>query len=150
MHAGEEGQDTSLSLLPLAPDGFGVGWTTHFVPFQCSARVTWALTLPDCPTAMQSVADRHDTPVRPDSFPPGCFGVGWIAHFGPFQCSARVSDLESVRSFSPTAVQEVADEQDTPASTLPSLPVTGFGVAWIVHFVPFQCSARVFLLWSGP
>src|SRR5579863_618795 len=95
---------------------------------------------------MQALADRQDTPVSWDSFPSGRFGVGWIVHVRPFQRSTRVSDLEFVMLLSPTAVHEVADEQDTPTSSLPSIPpVGGFRVGWIVHFEPFQCSASVLL-----
>jgi len=125
----------------LVPDGLGVGWTTHFLPFQRSASVTVPFIEPELPTAVQAVADRHDTPVSSDSSPCGCCGVAWTDHFAPFQCSARVSDLESEILLSPTAVQEVADEQDTPSNSLPL--VTGFGLDCSTHLVPFQRSATV-------
>jgi hypothetical protein len=44
----------------------------------------------------------------------------------------------------PTAMQAVADVQDTPTSSPP--PRRGLGVAWMVHLLPFHPSARVFAL----
>jgi hypothetical protein len=45
--------------------GLGVGWTAQRVPFQCSASVTVTPVLVvSVPTAVQEVADEHETPDR--------------------------------------------------------------------------------------
>lgn len=40
MQAVADEQDTPVRMLAPASEGFGVDWSAHFVPFQCSARVT--------------------------------------------------------------------------------------------------------------
>ena len=45
----------------------------------------------DPPTAVQAVADAHDTPFRVLFDPPAGLGVCWIDHLEPFQRSARVT-----------------------------------------------------------
>ena len=87
MQAFADEQDTAIRMMSLVPDGFGVGWTTHFTPFQCSASVP----LRSCPTAVQALADEQDTPYRALSLEPGGFGVGWTTHFTPFQRSASIT-----------------------------------------------------------
>jgi hypothetical protein len=54
------------------PGGWGLGWTVQSVPSQCSTRGP----TPASPKAVQSVADRHDTPKK-SPWPVGV-GVGWI------------------------------------------------------------------------
>jgi hypothetical protein len=68
-------------------------------------------------------------------------GVGWTAHLVPFQRSATESS-EAAFPYHPTAVQAVADEQDTPVSRVRLAPV-GLGVGWTAQVVPFQRSASV-------
>src|SRR6202050_2786997 len=52
---------SSLTLpLPLPP-GLGVGTAAHFVPFQCSASLSWAPPLECSPTAQQFAAATHRT-----------------------------------------------------------------------------------------
>src|SRR5215470_11006079 len=118
------------------PDGLGVGWTDHEVPFQASASVPSPLP----PTAMQVPTDAHDTPDRKG--PAGGFGVGWIDHVVPFQRSASVT--ESLPKLStaelPTAVQALAEVQDTAARALRGGDA-GLGVGWSDHEEPFQRSA---------
>jgi hypothetical protein len=93
----------------------GEGVIDHFLPFQCSTSVPPA----DPPTAVQSVADTHDTPSSllerdPDALDPDALGDGTIDQTVPFQCSTSVK-----WSLSPTAVQSVADTHDTPYSPPP-------------------------------
>ncbi len=92
------------------------------------------------PTAVQAVADVHDTPARemPRTAPEGA-AVGWIVQLVPSQTSA--SALPSAKPL-PTAVQAVADVHDTPDRVL-SVPPVGFGVGWIVQLVPSHRSAKV-------
>ena len=121
--------------------GFGVLWFDHLDPFQCSANVSDlpVLTFALDPTAVQLLADVHDTPNRlPKSGP----GVGWIDHLLPFERSTTgaVSSLLSTTK-APTAVQAVAEEHDTPPSWLLKDP--GLGVGLIDHRVPFQRSANI-------
>ncbi len=58
------GQDTHLKALRLAPLGLGGDWTSHSVPFQCSAKV---IVVPELftysPVSVQEVAEEHDTPL---------------------------------------------------------------------------------------
>jgi hypothetical protein len=61
------------------------------------------------PTAVQAVAEVHDTPLRAELTLPLGLGVAWTAQDVPFHRSASVASLED-----PTAVQGVADVQDTP------------------------------------
>jgi len=66
--------------------------------------------------------------------------LGWIAHLVPSQCSGTNPPLN------PTAVQEEAEVQDTDEREV-APPAAGFGVAWRVQPVPFQCSASGTSFW---
>jgi hypothetical protein len=62
VHAEADVHDTAVnSGLPRVPLGLGVGWMAQAVPFHRSASVT----LPENPTAVQDVADVHDTARKP-------------------------------------------------------------------------------------
>src|SRR5215468_11413908 len=70
----------------------------------------------------------------------GRTGVGWMCQVRPFHRSARVSNwCPELSVSSPAAVQDEADVHDTVFKRLPADPVLGVG--WMVHFVPFHCSA---------
>ncbi len=85
---------------------------------------------------VQAVGEVHDTPLKPA---PGTLGVCWIDQAVPFHASASVELPESVV---PTAMQNVAEVQETPTSELRLAP-EGLGVFRTDHAVPFQDSASV-------
>src|ERR1039457_6066101 len=62
-------------MLPVAPEGLGVGWIFQLLPFQRSASVR--------PAAVRGVAAVHDTPLRLLPVAPEGLGVGWIFQLGP-------------------------------------------------------------------
>jgi hypothetical protein len=87
--------------------GFGVGTIDHFFPFHASASVNvWADT--DCgwpasfplllPTAVQAVAEVHDTPARVLPVVPVGLGVGTKVHVVPFHASASVRFVPALSS----------------------------------------------------
>src|SRR5215472_8485855 len=51
----------TLARVDAGPEGLGVAWMRHLVPFHCSARV---LPAPEFPTAMQSEREVQDTSFR--------------------------------------------------------------------------------------
>ena len=85
----------------------GAPWPRVAYPFQPSASVP----LEEPPTAVQAVADAHDTPFSMLFDPPAGLGVVWIDHLVPFQRSASVTVVVLVEVL-PTAVQALADVQD--------------------------------------
>jgi hypothetical protein len=56
--------DTPLSKVRVEPVGLGVVCSDQVVPFHCSATVTPALGSEPNPTAVQALAELHDTLVR--------------------------------------------------------------------------------------
>jgi hypothetical protein len=95
------------------------------------------------PTAVQAVAVGQDTPYTASSVAELVgLGMDWAVQVDPFQRSASGTRKNELLSYSPTAVQAVADEQDTACSSALEDPA-GFGVGWIAHVVPFHRSARV-------
>src|SRR6516165_1634993 len=96
------------------------------------------------PAALQALADGHDTPLIPLPAAPAGFGVAWMVHAVPFHRSASGAGALVVLlvTAAPAAVQARAEVHDTAPSSLPEAPA-GFGVAWMVHVVPFQRSASV-------
>jgi hypothetical protein len=85
--------DTPSSESDIGP--VGVGCEVQMVPFQLSACANG--TIARCavgaskyPTAVQAVADAHDTPPREASWV-GLGAVGWIVQDVPSQCSASVT-----------------------------------------------------------
>jgi hypothetical protein len=107
----------------------------HRVPFQCSAI--------SGPTAVHRLADVHDTPTSPPAPSRATFGVCWTFQLWPFQCSASGALVKV--PVPPTAVQLVADTQDTASSTELT---AGLGGSCSFQVRPFQCSATVPL--TGP
>ncbi len=86
---------------------------------------------------MQETAN-SELPVEP-------WGVGMACtrQIVPFQVSARFTPrLVALPMAAPTAVQEVADAQDTPVKVLLAAPL-GRMVCWIRQLVPFHLSAKV-------
>jgi hypothetical protein len=88
---------------------------------------------------VQALADVHDTPASRLYLWPAWFGVGWIVQLVPSQLSAKVRSLPALL-YDPTAVQALAEVQDTPDSWLFNV---GFGVDWIAQLLPSQLSAKV-------
>jgi hypothetical protein len=120
----------------------GLLWIVQRMPFQRSASGTSAPLVPADPTAVQAVAEVHDTPVRLLFWAPGGGGVAWVAHLAPSQRSARLTLTPLPPSKDPTAVQAVADGQETAERLLFWTPV-GLGVARTAQPERSQCSAKV-------
>jgi hypothetical protein len=124
VHAVADGHDTPPRTLLVAPAGLGVVWIVQLVPFQASANVAVAAApLVNDPTAVQTVADGHDTPLSWLPVAPAGFGVLWTAQLLPFQASARTW-LPLLSEKLPAAVHALADAHDTPLSWLVLAPVT--------------------------
>src|SRR6516165_7824415 len=100
--------------------GVGVVWIFQVLPSQNSASVA---RMPLFPTAMQAVADVHETAFR---LPP-LVGVVWVVQVPPSQRSTNVPPLPD-----PTAVHDVADVHETAFRPPP------LGVVWIVQVLPSQ------------
>ena len=119
MHARRETHETPTSALyaPYAGD-LGVERSAQRVPFHRSAigsvaavHPWWVqLSLSYSPTAMQSLGDVHDTPVRPGTFsPPPGFTGGSSRHPRPFHHSAT----PPIPSARPTVIHALLAVQDT-------------------------------------
>jgi len=91
---------------------------------------------------VQALAEEQDTPEN-TSVGPGGLGVVWVVQDVPFHRSARVTTSPELLRMLPTAVQALADVQDTPFRLVTVGPV------WIVQVVPFHCSASVMTLPEG-
>jgi hypothetical protein len=101
----------------------------HWLPYSDASAilVVIPLLLTCQPTDVQAVDDVHDTHRSTLSFAPLGFGVVWTVHSVPFQCSARVTVVPELFTYSPVAVHEVEDEQDTQCGEVSFDPL-GFGV----------------------
>ena len=109
-----EVHDTLLSEAWLGFCGLGVGWMDHEVPSHRSAKVRLPVPKsPANPTAVQALADVHDTPDSPLFWSPAGLGVGWMDHEVPFHRSASVTTLPALFRYFPTAVQASAAVHDT-------------------------------------
>jgi hypothetical protein len=133
----------SRELTISAPDGLGVGWTVHAVPFQPSASDSpRSMLLVNPPTAVQAPGTGHDTAESWLTAPAGP-GVATTAQEAPFHASASVRWTESLGWKEPTAMHEdppaVHETEENSADRAP----TGFGVGWIDQPPPFHTSARV-------
>jgi hypothetical protein len=96
--------------------GFGLGTIDQVVPFHDSMRVLGPpFAAVPVPTAVQALADTHDTASSKLSGP-AVFGLGTIDHAVPFQDS--ISVLYRLGAWKPTAMQALADTHDTPWSWL--------------------------------
>jgi hypothetical protein len=87
---------------------------------------------------VQALGEVHDTPLN---WAPVTLGVCWIDHVVPFHASASGALLATPVAW-PTAMQKVAEAQETPVRLLEKSP-WGLGVRWTDHAVPFHDSARV-------
>src|SRR5215470_4945085 len=67
-----------------------------------------------------------------------------MLHVVPFHRSASAGPTGSpfLSTAAPTAVQAEGPVQATPESSAPRVPA-GLGVAWMLHLLPFHCSAMV-------
>ena len=95
----------------------------------------------EVPTAVQALAERHDTANRSVLVVPTGLGVARMRHVVPFHASASDRSPLPVREL-PEAVQALAEVHDTPESPLP-VPPAALGVAWMRQEVPFHRSAKV-------
>jgi len=136
--------ETPLNSLAEAPAGLGLLWRLHVVPFQPSANGASEPAAPMivAPTAVQALADGHETPWRTLEVAPVGFGVLWMAQSAPFQPSANVTGVPVMLTKEPTEMQAVDDMHDTASSSLSVAPV-GFGVPSMAQPLPFQTSAKV-------
>jgi hypothetical protein len=118
-------------------DGLGVGWMVHRVPSHRSASVPAF----EAPTAVQVEGNGHATALRKPP-PWEGLGVGWMRQVAPSHRSARAWEDPAWLTLFPTAVHADGAVQETPKRELTTAP-RGFGVGWMRHVLPFQCSARV-------
>lgn len=156
MQAGAEGHVTPDSWLRAATAGFGVCCCDHLDPFQRSARVTGPVSLSISPTAVQTFANRHETPFNGAAHsalwhPTLPFGPR-IDQLEPFHCSviqAPDSVVLPEAEWEPTATHADLDVHETLLSVSWSShavhmqPVHRFGVLCRVQWVPFHRSASV-------
>jgi hypothetical protein len=121
-----------------------VGVWVHVLPSQTSTSVAPLFHPAPLahPTATHAVADVHVTPLRLLLVAPVGLGVGSVVQMLPFQRSTNVRRLSPASLEFPTAMQSVAEVHATLARLLVRAPL-GLGVGWIVHVMPFQCSASV-------
>jgi hypothetical protein len=131
--------DTAAREPPTA--GLGVGWMRQVTPSHRSASGPLA----DVPVAVQAEGPVQDTLARTLGAAPVGLGVGWMVQFVPFHCSARVRKVPELLMEYPAAVQAEEAGQATPSRKFG--PPTRLGVGWMVQFVPFHRSARV---WEVP
>jgi hypothetical protein len=85
VQAEDEVHATAFRKLNCAPDGLGVDWMDHVVPFHRSANVPAF----EAPTAVHAEAEEQETP---NNIPPPADGLGvaWMDHLVPSHRSARV------------------------------------------------------------
>ena len=74
-----DAHETPASEVSAAPPAFGVATIDQLVPFQCSARLFCDVDVDENPTAAQSLALAHDTPLSCVSFEPTGVGEATIA-----------------------------------------------------------------------
>jgi hypothetical protein len=78
------------------------------------------------PTAVQSLAEVHETACRLEVVAPTGLGVGWIVQTVPFHVSPSVEVVLPLVE-DPTATHDEADGHETPLRKSSS---EGLGVAW--------------------
>jgi hypothetical protein len=111
-----ERHDTPDSPAPMSPGFASAFWVDQFSPFQYSTRRIEGLLLTnESPTAVHVEGEVHDT--EASELPSGDgLGDATIVHVVPSQLLARVAFTPALSKYSPTAAQDVGDEQDTPFS----------------------------------
>src|SRR5580704_14056565 len=77
VHAADKVQETPWSGLYVGPLGLGVTWMVQAEPFHASASVTGAEPVAEAPTAVQAVADAHETWLSTLVVAPAGLGVAW-------------------------------------------------------------------------
>ena len=127
----------------------GLGTMDQVVPFHDSARVVTTTRPPPFliryePTAVQAVAEVQETLPRPLVAGPG-LGLGTMVQVVPFQDSMSVLGWPVLVMYDPTAVQLLAETQETPLRSFVSWRWdAALGLGTTVQVVPFQDSTRVF------
>jgi hypothetical protein len=115
----------------------------HETPFQRAIRVlSVAPATEDDPTAQQSDAETHATPVSWLSVEARALGESTIDHELPSQRSISVLSAMPATEEEPTAQHEDAERQATP-ERLFSVAANAFGELTIDHELPFQRWMRV-------
>jgi hypothetical protein len=93
---------------------------------------------------VQAVAEVQETLPRPLVAGPG-LGLGTMVQVVPFQDSMSVLGRPVLVMYEPTAVQSLAETQETPMrSFMPLRWGAALGLGTTVQVVPFQDSTRVF------
>jgi hypothetical protein len=109
----------------------------HRVPSHRSASVPAF----EVPAAVHTDGNGHATALRKPP-PWEGLGVGWMRQVAPSHRSARAWEDPARLTLFPTAVHADGAVQEAPKRDLATAP-RGFGVSWMRHLLPFQCSARV-------
>jgi hypothetical protein len=112
-----ETQDTPLRLLVTEPRGDTARWICHELPFQDSARASCPLVLVSWkfPAVSHAVTAVHDTWLRLVADAAAGFGVSCTVQEVPFQVRPRLTVFPELLVWLPTASQNAAVTQDTPA-----------------------------------
>jgi hypothetical protein len=132
---------TALSWLCTALDGLGTVWALQLVPFQRSATGTLLPPAMPLPTAVQSLAELHETPFSATSKVLAGLGTLWTVQLEPFQRSANGCDGKSVVPAPPTAVHAVDDVHETARKAADAVP-GGAGTFLTLQLLPFHTSER--------
>src|ERR1700683_2982366 len=133
MHHLRVTHETPYSRLWVEPTGLGARWIVHLAPFQCSMSA-WSSA---DPTAMQLVADVHETACRELNKRDSSGGVGGILQRWPRQTSARGMQLSEVSTSVLTALQNVRLAHATPSRWL-SMVWAGAGAGCGFQVLPFH------------
>lgn len=138
VHAAAEVHETAPRVYPVLAV-VGDGWMLHVAPFHRSATVPSGLKeLSNAPpTAVQAVADVHDTPVKKLIGAPAGAGIDSTVQLVPSHLSAMTAPA----LLFPTAVQALVEVQETAFRNAPGL--LDVGVGWMLQLVPFQVSVSV-------
>src|SRR4051812_17149691 len=120
--------------------GSGSAWSSHFEPFQRSARATPTPSgVVMLPTARQLVDERQAVLARVETS--ASSGIGCRDHSVPFEPSAK-GLLTPPALYSPTAVQNASPAHPTPFNR--GLSPLGLGNGWRLQ------ARSVVNVWSSP
>ncbi len=147
-----ETHETAFRWLSPLRGRLGVRWIDQRLPSQRSANVTEVPARPvKSPTAVQRVAETHDTPpsssstaspVAPTALAPGGVTSRSIDQTLPFQRSASIAKVPDRFAKIPIAMHADVDTHDTPSSSLPFAP-RGVGMRCPDQVVPSHLSAKL-------